>query len=47
MLRPGDALIVAGKGAETKQMTQNGAIDWNDRQKIEQILMEIETQTLK
>lgn len=35
MAQPGDAIIAAGKGAETKQMTQAGPIDWNDRQFIE------------
>lgn len=46
MLRPGDALIVAGKGAETVQVTQAGPVPWNDRKMIEQILGEIETQIL-
>lgn len=46
MLRKWDALIVAGKWAETQQMTQFGAIPWNDREKIEKILMEIQTQVL-
>lgn len=47
MMTPGDALIVAGKGAETVQVTQNGAIPWNDRQMIEKILSEIDAQVLK
>ncbi len=46
MLRPGDVLIVAGKWAETVQVTQAGAIAWNDRQVIERILMEIEAQVM-
>ena len=46
MLRPGDALIVAGKGAETVQVTRTGPVPWNDRKMIEQILAEIETQIL-
>jgi UDP-N-acetylmuramoyl-L-alanyl-D-glutamate--2,6-diaminopimelate ligase len=46
MLRPGDVLIVAGKLAETVQVTQVGAIKWNDRQVIERILMEIEAQVM-
>lgn len=46
MLKSGDVLIVAGKGAETVQVTNAGAIPWNDRQMIEKILMEIETQIL-
>lgn len=46
MLRPGDVLIVAGKGAETVQVTQKGSIIWNDRKVIEKILMEVEAQLL-
>lgn len=46
MLQKWDALIVAGKWAETQQITQNWPIDWNDRKKIEQILMEIQSQIL-
>ncbi len=46
MLQPGDTLIVAGKWAETVQVTQAGAIKWNDRQVIERILMEIEAQVM-
>ncbi|MBX9809814.1 UDP-N-acetylmuramoyl-L-alanyl-D-glutamate--2,6-diaminopimelate ligase [Candidatus Gracilibacteria bacterium] len=46
MLQPGDVLIVAGKGAETVQVTQSGAISWNDRLVIEKILMEIEAQVM-
>ncbi|MBC7503387.1 UDP-N-acetylmuramoyl-L-alanyl-D-glutamate--2,6-diaminopimelate ligase [Candidatus Gracilibacteria bacterium] len=46
MLRPGDVLIVAGKGAETVQVTQKGSIKWNDRKAIEGILMEIEAQIM-
>lgn len=46
MLQPGDVLIVAGKWAETVQVTQSGAISWNDRLVIEKILMEIEAQVM-
>lgn len=46
MLRKGDVFIVAGKGAETVQVTQHGAIAWNDRQVITQMLAEIDTQIL-
>jgi UDP-N-acetylmuramoyl-L-alanyl-D-glutamate--2,6-diaminopimelate ligase len=46
MLHPGDVLIVAGKGAETVQVTQQWPIPWNDRKVIEKILMEIEAQVM-
>lgn len=46
MLKKGDILLVAGKGAETVQVTQTGAIPWNDRKVIERILMEIEAQVM-
>lgn len=46
MLQPGDVLIVAGKWAETVQVTQKWSIPWNDRLVIEKILMEIEAQVL-
>jgi UDP-N-acetylmuramoyl-L-alanyl-D-glutamate--2,6-diaminopimelate ligase len=46
MLQPGDVLIVAGKWAETVQVTQQWSIKWNDRQVIERILMEIEAQVM-
>jgi UDP-N-acetylmuramyl tripeptide synthase len=46
MLRPGDVLIVAGKWAETVQVTQKWSIKWNDRMVIERILMEIEAQVM-
>lgn len=46
MLRPGDVLIVAGKWAETVQVTQKWSIKWNDRKVIERILMEIEAQVM-
>lgn len=46
MLQPGDVLLVAGKWAETIQVTQKWSIAWNDRKVIEQILMEIETQIM-
>ena len=46
MLQPGDVLIVAGKWAETVQVTQNWSIPWNDRKVIEKILMEIQAQVM-
>jgi UDP-N-acetylmuramoyl-L-alanyl-D-glutamate--2,6-diaminopimelate ligase len=46
MLQAGDILIVAGKGAETVQVTQAGPIPYNDRRVIEKILMEIEAQVM-
>jgi UDP-N-acetylmuramoyl-L-alanyl-D-glutamate--2,6-diaminopimelate ligase len=46
MLKPGDVLIVAGKWAETVQVTQQWPIEWNDRKVIEKILMEIEAQVM-
>ena len=46
MLQAGDILIVAGKGAETVQVTQAGAVPYNDRRVIEKILMEIEAQVM-
>lgn len=46
MLTPGDVLIVAGKGAETIQVTQKWSIKWNDRKVIERILMEIQSQVM-
>jgi UDP-N-acetylmuramyl tripeptide synthase len=46
MLQPWDILLVAGKGAETVQVTQSGPIPYNDRRVIEKILMEIEAQVM-
>jgi UDP-N-acetylmuramoyl-L-alanyl-D-glutamate--2,6-diaminopimelate ligase len=46
MLREWDILIVAGKWAETAQVTQQWPIPWNDRKVIERILMEIEAQVI-
>lgn len=46
MLQKWDILIVAGKGAETVQVTQKWPIKWNDRKMIEKILMEIEAQVM-
>lgn len=45
-MRAGDAIIVAGKGAETVQITNSGAIPWNDRIEIESILTKIDEQNL-
>jgi UDP-N-acetylmuramoyl-L-alanyl-D-glutamate--2,6-diaminopimelate ligase len=46
MLKRGDILLVAGKWAETVQVTQKGPIPYNDRKVIEKILMEIEAQVM-
>lgn len=46
MLHPWDILIVAGKWAETVQVTQKWPIKWNDRKVIEKILMEIDAQVI-
>lgn len=46
MLREGDILLVAGKWAESVQVTQSWPIPWNDRKVIERILMEIEAQVM-
>lgn len=46
MLQEWDVLLVAGKWAETVQVTNQGAIPWNDRKVIERILMEIEAQVM-
>lgn len=46
MLQPWDILIVAGKWAETVQVTQQWPIPWNDRKVIERILMEIDAQVM-
>lgn len=46
MLQPGDILLAAGKWAETVQVLQSGSRPWNDRQVIERILMEIESQVM-
>lgn len=46
MLQEGDILLVAGKWAETVQVTQQWSIPWNDRKVIERILMEIEAQVM-
>ncbi len=46
ILQAGDILLVAGKGAETVQVTQKWSIPWNDRKVIERILMEIEAQVM-
>ena len=46
MLQEGDVLLVAGKWAETVQVTQKWPIPYNDRKVIERILMEIEAQVM-
>ncbi len=46
ILQSWDILLVAGKGAETVQVTQQWSIPWNDRKVIERILMEIESQVM-
>ena len=46
MLQVGDILLVAGKGAETVQVTQKWIIPYNDRKTIERILMEVDAQVM-
>ena len=46
MLQAWDILLIAGKWAETVQVTQKGSIPWNDRKVTEKILMEIEAQVM-
>jgi UDP-N-acetylmuramoyl-L-alanyl-D-glutamate--2,6-diaminopimelate ligase len=46
MLAEGDVLIIAGKWAETVQVTNAGPIEWSDRRVTERILMEIEAQVM-
>ena len=46
MLSEGYILLVAGKGAETVQVTQKWSMPYNDRKVIEKILMEIEAQVM-
>ncbi len=46
MLQAGDVLLVAGKWAETVQVTQKWPIPYNDRKVIERILMEIEAHVM-
>ncbi len=46
MMQSGDAIIVAGKGAETVQVTNAWPIPWNDKIEIESILGKIDEQTL-
>ncbi len=42
MLKKNDALIVAGKGSESVQVTQDGPIPWNDKKAIQETLSEID-----
>lgn len=42
MLKKDDALIVAGKWSESVQVTQKGAIAWNDKKAIQDTLAEID-----
>ena len=46
MLQKWDMLLIAGKGAETVQVTQKWSIPWNDRKVIERILMEIDAHVM-
>lgn len=46
MLQVGDILLVAGKGAETVQVTQKWPVPYNDRKTIERILMEVDAQVM-
>ncbi len=46
MLREWDIVLLAGKWAESVQVTQKGSIPWNDKKVVEKILMEIESQVI-
>lgn len=46
MLQKWDVLLVAGKWAETVQVTNSWSIPWNDKKSIERILMEIDAQVI-
>ncbi len=46
LARPGDLVLVAGKWAETMQVTQKWAIPWNDAMVIRRILQEIDDNKL-
>ncbi|MBS9784411.1 UDP-N-acetylmuramoyl-L-alanyl-D-glutamate--2,6-diaminopimelate ligase [Candidatus Gracilibacteria bacterium] len=46
MLKKNDALIVAGKGSESVQVTQRGPIPWNDKKAIQEILSVIDQQVI-
>jgi len=42
MAEKGDIVLIAGKGAETTQVTNSGAIAWDDRAMTRKILREID-----
>jgi UDP-N-acetylmuramyl tripeptide synthase len=46
MLEKWDILLLAGKWAETVQITQKWPISWSDRKIVERILMEIESHVM-
>ncbi len=46
MAREGDVVIVAGKGAESVMVTNDGAIPWSDKEVVRKILREIEENRL-
>jgi UDP-N-acetylmuramoyl-L-alanyl-D-glutamate--2,6-diaminopimelate ligase len=39
--RPGDVVLLAGKGSETVQMTNRGPVVWNDAEATRRIVAEI------
>lgn len=46
MAKPGDAVILAGKGAESVLVTNNGSIPWSDKVVVRKVLDELEANTL-
>lgn len=44
--KPGDIVLVAGKGDEHMLVTNQGLIPWHDRSIIEEILKDIEDNTI-
>jgi UDP-N-acetylmuramyl tripeptide synthase len=41
-----DVVLVAGKWSETVLVTNQWSIPWNDKKKIEEILMELDAQVM-
>jgi UDP-N-acetylmuramoyl-L-alanyl-D-glutamate--2,6-diaminopimelate ligase len=44
--KPGDVVLIAGKGAETVMVTNDGPIEWSDREVVKRIFDEIETNSI-
>ena len=44
--RPGDCVLIAGKGAETTMVTNDGNILWSDREVVGKILDEMDQNIL-